>query len=115
MKAYSMDLRQRVLEDCDAGMGTAAVAAKYRVCPATVRRWKQRRRENGEVGPRKAGNPNRPRWRSFLDQLEKLNSAQPDATLAELREALGGQLSVTDVWRALRALGYSYKKSHPRR
>ena len=115
MKAYSMDLRQRVLQDCDAGIGTAAVAAKYRVCTATVRHWKQRRRENGEVAPRKAGNPNPPRWRSFLDQLEKLNAAQPDATLAELREALGGQLNLTDVWRALRALKLSYKKSHPRR
>ena len=31
--AYSMDLRQRVIDDCDSGMGTKAVAAKYRVSP----------------------------------------------------------------------------------
>jgi transposase len=110
-----MDLRQRVLTDCDAGISTSAVAAKYRVCTATVRRWKQRRREHGELGPRKAGNPQPPRWHSFLEQLDELVAAQPDATLTELREALGGELSVTDVWRALRALGCSYKKSHSRR
>ena len=31
MRAYSMDLRERVLLDSDAGMKAADVAAKYRV------------------------------------------------------------------------------------
>lgn len=31
MHAYSIDLRRRVLEDCDAGMSGPAAAAKYRV------------------------------------------------------------------------------------
>ena len=30
MRAYSMDLRERVLHDSDAGMQAAAVASKYR-------------------------------------------------------------------------------------
>ena len=62
MKAYSADLRQRVLADCDAGLGTKAVAEKYRVSPAIVRRWKQRRRETGELHPRRGGGA-RPRVR----------------------------------------------------
>lgn len=36
--AYSMDLRRRVIADCDAGLGTKAVALKYSVSPAWVRR-----------------------------------------------------------------------------
>ena len=52
MKAYSMDLRERVLADCDAGMGTDEVAAKFSVSPAWVRRLLQRRRETGETAPR---------------------------------------------------------------
>jgi transposase len=52
MKAYSMDLRRRVLADCDDGMPTSAVATKYKVSTAWVRRLKQRRRETGEVEPR---------------------------------------------------------------
>ena len=52
MRAYSMDLRERVLKDCDAGMKTAAVAEKYSVSPAWVRRLKQRRAATGEVAPR---------------------------------------------------------------
>ena len=52
MRAYSMDLRERVLHDSDAGMQAAAVASKYRVSASWVRRLKQRRRETGEVAPR---------------------------------------------------------------
>jgi hypothetical protein len=33
MRAYSIDLRERVLADWDAGLGTNAVARKYRVSP----------------------------------------------------------------------------------
>ena len=52
MRAYSMDLRERVLRDSDAGMKAAAVAVTYHVSASWVRRLKQRRRETGEVAPR---------------------------------------------------------------
>jgi transposase len=51
MKAYSMDLRERVLKDVDAGLKTGAIADKYSVSPAWVRRLKQRRTATGEVAP----------------------------------------------------------------
>jgi hypothetical protein len=40
VKPYSMELRQRVLADCDAGMKTAAVAQMYSVSEFWVRRLK---------------------------------------------------------------------------
>ena len=52
MRAYSMDLRERVLRDSDAGMKAAAVAVTCHVSASWVRRLKQRRRETGEVAPR---------------------------------------------------------------
>ncbi len=52
MAPYSMDLRQRVLEDCDAGLTSKDVAAKFRVSRSWVDRVKQRRRKTGEVAPR---------------------------------------------------------------
>jgi len=52
MAPYSMDLRTRVLQDCDAGMKSDLVAAKYRVSRAWVNRLVQRRRESGRVAPR---------------------------------------------------------------
>ncbi len=108
MKAYSVDLRKRVLADCDAGLGTKAVAEKYSVSPAIVRRWKQRRRENGELGPRRSGG-RRPRQ---VDRaaVAAAARAQPDATLRELRDALGLDVSIQTIWRVLRELQFSFKK-----
>ena len=51
MKTYSLDLRERVLADADAGMKTSAVADKYTVSPAWVRRLKRRRAATGQIGP----------------------------------------------------------------
>src|SRR5262245_4131793 len=53
MAPYSMDLRTRVLRDSDAGLSSKELAAKYAVSRAWVDRVKQRRRETGEIAPRK--------------------------------------------------------------
>jgi len=110
MRSYSMDLRQRVLADCDAGLATQAVAEKYRVSPAWVRRLKQRRRESGEVAPRPSRNRRRPVLEPHLDRLRELIGAAPDATLGELRERLGVAVSLATLWAAVRGLGLTVKK-----
>lgn len=109
MKAYSMDLRVRVLADCDAGVKTRVVARKYSVSPAWVRRLKQRRRETGETTPRQAQRQPPPR-QAHAAQLQERVRAQPDATLAELRDHLQQAVSVATVWRALKDLGLTLKK-----
>ena len=45
MRAYSMDLRERVLRDSDAGMKAVAVAVKYHVSASWVRRLKHRQHQ----------------------------------------------------------------------
>ena len=45
--AYSMDLRERVLKDADAGLSSKELAARYHVSRAWVDALKQRRRETG--------------------------------------------------------------------
>ena len=108
MRAYSMDLRQRVIDDCDSGLGTKAVAEKYSVSPAWVRRLKQHRRERGDIVPRTGGH--RPRLID-RDRLRELVEAQPDATLSELRERLGLSCSLSAICMALQQLKLSFKKS----
>ena len=82
MRAYSMDLRERVLLDSDAGMKAADVAAKYRVSGSWVRLLKQRRRETGEVAPRVQRQGRRGMLEPHLHTLAALIAAQPDRTLA---------------------------------
>ena len=113
MRAYSMDLRERVLLDSDAGMKAADVAAKYRVSGSWVRLLKQRRRETGEVAPRVQRHGRRCMLEPHLHTLADLIAAQPDRTLAELKDALATPASVPTVWRAVRALGLTVKKNGP--
>lgn len=111
MEAYSLDLRKRVLEDCDAGMATKDAAAKYRVSASWVRRLRQRRRDLNEIAPRSS----RPKSAKKAlaehgELLRKLVREDADATLEELRAKLPVAVSVPTLWRALRDLKLSFKK-----
>ena len=110
MKPYSIDLRQRILNDADAGMSTRKVATKYEVSESWVRRLKQRRRESGEIVPRSSRNSRQPKWLAVADQMQTLVEQKPDITLRELREALGDTLSIQTLSRALRQLQMTFKK-----
>lgn len=109
MKAYSRDLRQRVLADCDAGLEIRQVAVKYRVSESWIRRLRQRRRENGEVAPRTRATPP-PKWLPYAEPLQQLIAERPDATLAELKAELGLPFSLPTLSRALQALRFTFKK-----
>src|SRR5262249_28516957 len=69
MNAYSLDLRERVLADCDAGLGTGAVAARYRVSASWVRRLKRRRRETGSIAPTAQRHGPPPRWAEHAERI----------------------------------------------
>jgi transposase len=107
--AYSLDLRTRVLAACDCGLTTRAAATKYSVSESWVRRLKQRRRDTGEVAPRRP-RPRPPTLAPHLDRLRELVAAHPDATLKELRSLLGVAVCVATLWAALRRLGLTVKK-----
>jgi transposase len=115
MAPYSMDLRTRVLADCDAGVAPKDVATKFRVSRSWVNRVVQRRRETGEVAPR----PQKVfKKQAFAGQEARLRAqvdAKPDQTLAEIRDALHSAASLSSVWRALDRLGLTVKKNRTRR
>src|SRR5260221_11142949 len=101
MAAYSMDLSSRVLEDCYARQAAKEVAAKFRVSRSWVNRVVQRRRETGEVAPRPQRVFKKQTFAGQEDRLRALVNAQPDQTLAELREALRSAASLSSLWRAV--------------
>ena len=111
MRAYSLDLRSRVLADCDAGHSNDEVARKYDVSAAWIRRLKQRRRETGSIEPRVHRVPP-PRLTAYAEQLQELVEQRPDATLEELRQALGIQASLSSFCRALQRLRLTVKKKY---
>jgi transposase len=115
MKAYSVDLRERVLKDCDGGLGTTAVAAKYAVSRAWVRRLKQRRRETGRVAPAQQRHGPKPGWEPHAEAIRAAVRDAPDLTLDEYRARFKLPVSRSALDRALTALRLSRKKSRPAR
>jgi transposase len=111
MKAYSMDLRDRVLRDLDAGLTTSAAARKYSVSPAWVRRLKQRRAATGETAPRRQRHGRVPAWVTHAEAIRDAVRRAPDATLDEYRTRFGLPMSRAALARALVALGLTRKKS----
>ncbi len=112
MEAYSLDLRKRVLDACDAGHGTKEVAGLFEVSPAWVRRLKQRRRELGTIKPLAYRHGPKPLLDHYaLEELAELVRRRPDATLEELQSALPMKVSRITVWNALGKLGLTFKKS----
>jgi transposase len=112
--AYSMDLRERVITDADAGLSSKELAARYHVSRAWVDALKQRRRETGSIAARR-----QTKFRGRVldgqeDRLRALMTAQPDATLTELRAALPTSAALATIWRAINQLNFTLKKNRPR-
>lgn len=110
-KPYSMDLRARVLADCDAGMSAPQAAAKYAVSLGFVKKLRQRRRATGSAEPGRPGHRRPPTLQPRAQEVREAVRRRPDATLAELRDALGISLSLSALCRFLRRLKLTLKKS----
>ena len=115
MAPYSMDLRERVVRAWDTSGDAEEVATTFGVSRAWVHRLVQRRRETGSIAPRP-----QTKFRSRVlagqeDRLAALIAARPDATLAELREALPTTAALSTLWLEIDRLGLTLKKNRTRR
>jgi transposase len=117
MNAYSKDLRIKALGALERGMPRKVAASTFGVSLATLKRWLKRRREGEDIAPRPS--PGRTlrilateeQRRALWQQLE----GNDDATLerhCELWERTTGvAVSVSTMSRAVRKLGWTFKKS----
>jgi transposase len=113
MKAFSMDLRQRVVAASDRGEGAPQqIAQRFAVSVAWVYRLLQRRRQTGSIAPKPHGGGQKSAFDA--DAAQRLRQAvadRPDATLVELRQATGVACGLAAVHRALERLRLPRKKS----
>jgi transposase len=112
MKAYSIDLRERVVAACDAGDTTREqVAQRFSVSVPWIRKLLRRRRETGSIAPKPRGGGRAPAFDADAAcRLREANRADADATLAELARAAGVACCASAVHRALARLGITRKK-----
>lgn len=119
-RAYSLDLRGRVVAAAQADRDTsAALAARFAVGESTVRAWARQARTTGRVAPKPHGGGTPPKVDAAgAAVLRTLVEEQNDRTLAELgagyRERTGIGVSISAVWRACKRLDLRRKKKKPR-
>ena len=116
-RAYSLDLRERVVAAVVAGGSCRKVAETYRVSVASVVKWAQRFRSTGNAAAKRMGG-NQPRsLAAERDWLLARLAATPDLTLRALVAELGERGVVTSygsVWRIVHDAGISFKKNSVR-
>jgi transposase len=111
MKAYSQDLRERVVHACDERRQTRQeIADRFGVSTSWIRRLLQRRRETGSFAAKPHAGGAVKMTPERRDRLVVLVAEQPDATLAELHERLGAPVHLSTVARALLRLALTVKK-----
>jgi transposase len=112
MKAYSIDLRERVVAACDAGDATRErIAARFSVSVIWIRKLLRRRRETGSIEPKPRGGGRAPAFDgAAAGRLREAVRADDDATLKELARAAGVSCCASAVHRALARLGVTRKK-----
>jgi transposase len=116
MKAYSLDLRTRVVDAIDAGMSRSQAVRVFQISLGSIKRWLHQRQTTGSLAPKLRPGQSatitaaqEPLLRLQLEQLK-------DATLQQHAERWnaeqGTTLSSWSLGRAIRRLGWSRKKRH---
>lgn len=117
MRAYSLDLRQKVVAAVERGDATIEeVAATFGVGITFVKKMLRQQRETGDLRPRPHGGGHVPRLSAkHLNLLRSEVERHPDKTVEALREHLSERVGVAvsrpTVSRALSRFGLSRKKN----
>ena len=115
MKAYSEDLRERVVRAVVIGTPRDEVAATFGVSSATITRWLRLKRETGGLAPKPVPGPVAVKTEAVMAALSERLVEQADATLDEQcawwRGVSGLSVSTATMSRALARLGRTRKKS----
>src|SRR5436305_1572260 len=115
MKAYSLDLRERVLRAVDQGEPRSGIVKMLGVSLATIKRYLKQRRESGHVRPKVI--PGRPAKKGAALQAGLLAhlQAHPDASLethCQLWEREHGMpVSTSTMSRMILRVGWTRKKT----
>jgi transposase len=114
-RAYSQDLRDRVIDAARDGTSARQLAARFDIGVTTAILWIGRVRETGERSARRLGRPSGSKLDAHRDFLLPLIEATPDMTIEEMRERLRLERGVTagigTIWTFLDRCGLTFKKS----
>src|SRR5690242_21784254 len=105
MKAYSVDLREKVLRAVDQGHAREGIVKLLGVSPATIRRYLKQRRETGSVAPKaRPGRPARklgPLQADLVAQLQAHDDVRLEDHCQLWEQSYGVKVSTATMSRAI--------------
>src|SRR5436853_4696724 len=114
MKAYSEDLRDRIVQAVDAGMNKSETARLFGVSLNSVKRFVKLKQATGQLSPKPRVGKKASISGDKVENLREQIKQTPDATLAERAEqweqTQGVKLSRSTFSRTLKRLKITYKK-----
>jgi len=111
-KAYSSDLRDRLIATVAAGASRREAAELFDVAVSTAVKWVQRLRDTGSSAPKPRGGSTS-RLEQHTERILAVIDERPDATLKEILAALGKRgihTSRSALWRFLGRHNITRKK-----
>ena len=93
-RAYSQDLRDRVIDAAFSGTSARRAADRYGIGLATAIRWVRQARETGDRTPGRQGQPRRSKLDPHRDYILRLVETTPDMTISETLEKLAAERGV---------------------
>jgi transposase len=114
-RAYSQDLRDRVIDTGLSGSPARFAADRFGIGVATAIRWIRQARETGKRTPGRQGSPRRCKLDPHGEFILGLVETTPDMTISEMLERLATERGVracrATLWKFLDRHSLTFKKS----
>jgi transposase len=111
---YSLDLRQRVIEEVDKGMSQVAAAKMFKVSSNTIAAWLKRRSATNNLTPKTGYQKGHSHKITDWDEFEKFAETNKFLTGDEMLEKWmvlkNIEMGVDVIYEGLLKVGYTFKK-----
>ena len=114
MRAYSQDLRDRVISSYRAGETNKSKLSRiYTIYRGTISSWINMYEATGDYRSKQGVGCGRVATFTNKEAVERYLKEYPDAMALEIREALAPEIPRSTFYDCLNRLGFSFKKRRP--
>ena len=108
---YSYDLRTKVINAIDDGMGKTQASRVFQISRNTIALWLNKREKTGDYQAEVGYQPGYKSKISDLTKFREFTNANGHLTQKEIAEKWSGQVSIGTIGKALKKIGYTKKKT----
>lgn len=107
---YSYDLRIKVIEAIDGGMGKTQASKLFKISRNTINLWLARRKETGDYRAKVGYQQGYGTKISNLEEFREFARKHGSQTQEEMASAWQGEISDRTIGKALKKIGFTRKK-----